>query len=293
MIAITSNSLNSNSTLPPIPNAVECPFLERVTGADMMISIAPYPVRTEALLLKHIESGAILVQHKDTMDVITSLGDRLDESIARMCTIAFRQYQRVLLTVGIFAEHNGGLVCNGHDTGVKWVQYQGAMSKWGKRGGVIENLDKRSLIPQWCEMQVKHLNEMSGAGTVKQVYQRSRMPHDAPKQNENGEFDDPLQLLIPVQDARNLLLSLPDCGPATVEWLWKMSGHNAWLALQIATHSEWYKHLPDKPRSFGPAFIRKAQAYLGAHEHADKLIAFQQLVKANGEKSDDSQDEAH
>lgn len=278
MIAVTSNSLNANSTLPPLPNAIECPFLERLTGADILISIAPYPVRTEALLVKHVESGAILVQHKDSLDVIASLGERLDDSLARMCSIAFRQYQRVLLTVGMFSEHKGEVCINGHDMGVKWIQYQGAMSKWSKRGGCVENVDKAALIPAWCELQVKHLQEMKDR-PVKPVYQKARMPHDVP-----GEFDDPLQLLIPVQDARNLLLSLPDAGPTTVEWLWKVSGCNAWLALQIATHSEWYKHLPDKPRSFGPAFIKKAQAYLGANAHGALL---KDLLEMIGEKSSD------
>lgn len=285
MIAVTTNSLNKNSTLPALPNAVECPFLERLTGADFLISIANYPIRTEALLLKHIEAGAILVQHKSGLDMLASMGERLDSEQARMM-IAHRQYQRVLLVTGLnnlsirpqsdkFME----LTINGVDTGIRWNQYIGAREKWMERGGVIADLPNDSFIPTWCELKLKHLAEMSGKGVVKHVYQKTTMPHDVP-----GEFDDPLQLLIPVNDGRNLLLSLPDAGPTTVEWLWKVSGGNVWLALQIATHSEWYKSLPDKPRSFGPAFISKAQKYIGALEHADKLKALLEMI---GVKSND------
>lgn len=285
MIAITSNSLNSNSTLPHLPGSIECPFLERETGADLLLSIAPYPIRTPALLLKHIDSGAVLVQHKSGLDMIASLGERLDSEQARMM-VAHRQYQRVLLTTGLYSKsRDGELTLNGVSMGCKWIQYQGAVSKWRARGGCVENLPSDADIPEWCELQVKHLVEMRDK-PVKHVYTHARMPHDVP-----GEFDDPLQLLIPVQDARNLLLSLPDAGPATVEWLWAVSGCNAWLALQIATHSEWYKHLPNKPRNFGPAFIRKAQAYLGASDHGALL---KDLLAMIGEKSNEqANDEAH
>lgn len=277
MIAITSNSLNKNSTLPHIEGAVECPFLERETGADLLISVAPYPIRTPALLLKHLDAGAVLVQHKSGMDMVASLGERLDSEQARMM-VAHRQYQRVLLTTGLFSEAGGELTLNYVGMGIKWIQYQGAISKWRARGGCVENLPNDTFIPEWCELQVKHLREMQDA-PVKHVYNRTRMPHDVP-----GEFEDPLQLLIPVQDARNLLLALPDCGPSTVEWLWSVSKGNAWLALQIATHSDWYHHLPNKPRSFGPAFIKKAQAYLGANAHGALL---KDLLAMIGEKSNE------
>ena len=280
MIAITSNSLNSNSTLPAIPGAIECPFLERETGADGLISIAPFPIRTPALLYKHLDAGAILFQHKSGLDLLASLGERLDSEIARMCSKAFRQYQRVLLITGTFSKSDKEVTLNGMRTGILYKQYQGALSKWNKRGGVIEHLPSDEDVLDWVALQESHLRELRD-NPVKPVYTRSRMPHDDAMQ------DDPLQLCIPVQDGRNLLLSLPDCGPTTVEWLWRVSGGNTWLALQIATHSEWYKHLPDKPRSVGPAFVKKAQAYLGASEHSALLKDLLTMIgeRSNGNKT--------
>lgn len=244
----------------------------------MLISIAAYPVRTEALLIKHIESGALLVQHKDSLDVITSLGERLDDSLARMCSIAFRQYQRVLLTIGLFAEHRGEVCVNGHDTGVKWIQYQGAMSKWGKRGGCIENVDKAALIPAWCELQLKHLQEMRDK-PLKPVYQRGRMPDGA------AMVDDPLQLCIPVRDARNTLISIPGVGPELAEWLWRVTGGNLGYALTLLTHPEAATLHDDKPRNLGPALIGKCRAYFGIERETDYITQIEYDVI--GEKSNE------
>lgn len=274
MIAVTSNSLLPNSSLPPLPGAVECAFLEEVTGADVMIvhPNAEYPVRTRPLLRRHLEAGAILVQHKHKLDLIASFGERLDSEIARMCEVTRRQAQRVLLTIGTFYAREGELFLDGVGLGVPWATYEGAMQKWRGRGGCVENRPTASYIPYWCETQLRHLREYR-AEPVKMVYaERARMPDALP---EDG---DPLQLCVRVEDARNLLLALPGCGPVIVEWLWKVSEGNAWLALQIATHSEWYKSLPDRPRNFGPAFIARAQKYLGMSEHAERLKALLALT---------------
>lgn len=276
MIAVTTNSLNKNSTLPALPNAIECTFLERETGADMLISVAPFPIRTVALLHKHLDAGAILVQHKDTLDLVSSLGERLDDSIARMCSVAFRQYQRVLLPVGIFAEHNGELVVNGHNSGVKWIQYQGAMSKWNKRGGVIENVDSARLIPAWCELQLKQLTELL-ANPVKPVYQHERMPDSAPMQ------DDPLQLCIPVKDARNVLVNIPGVGPTLTEWLWRVTDGSLAHCLTLLTHPDAATLYDDKPRNLGPALIGKCREYFGLVRVQDYITQIE--YDTIGEKS--------
>lgn len=278
MIAVTTNSLNKNSTLPTLPNAVECAFLERETGADFMLSIAPYPCRTPALLQKHIDAGAVLVQHKDTSDLVSSLGERLDDSIARMCSVAHRQYQRVLLSVGMFSDNKGDLIVNGHNSGVKWVQYMGAMEKWNARGGVVSNVDRANLIPAWCELKLKHLQEMRDS-PVKMVYQRERMPDDPPLPME----DDPLQLCIPVRDARNALVNIPDVGPKLVEWLWRVTDGNFGHALTLLTHPEAAKVFDDKPRNLGTALIEKCRTYFGL-SHPNYITQIEYDV----EKSDES-----
>ncbi|MCI0562300.1 MAG: hypothetical protein MN733_27770, partial [Nitrososphaera sp.] len=116
MIAIDSTSLRNNSTLPLLPGSIECSFLEEVTGADFLISIGQYPLRNRALLRKHIESGALLVQHKSgtTGDLLNSLGERLDESQARM-THLLRQINRrntqcILLKTGLYDKSSDGRV---------------------------------------------------------------------------------------------------------------------------------------------------------------------------------------
>lgn len=253
MIAVTSNSLISNSTLPPLPNAIACEFLEEMTGADVMLSVAEYPVRTRPLLKRHLESGAILVQHKHGLDLLASFGERLDSEIARMCESAPRQAQRVLLTIGTFYRRGKELYLDGVPTGMEWLQYQGAISKWRGRGGCVENLPTSSYIPDWCEMQLKHLREYRNA-PVKQVYARARMPDDAPVEG------DPLQLCVRVDDGRNVLIAIPGVGPRLVEWLWEQTGGNLAWCLRLLTHESDYRLFEERPRNLGPALIEKCRA---------------------------------
>lgn len=276
MIVVTTNSLNKNSTLPALPNAVECAFLERETGADFMLSIAPYPCRTPALLQKHIDAGAILVQHKSGLDMIASMGERLDSEIARMCSVASHQWQRMLIYTGTFHKRGDELLLNYTPTDYKYAQLDGAIEKWHARGGVTRNLQSDEHIPEWCETKLRHMAEMKDM-PVKLIYQRERMPDVPPMQ------DDPLQLCIPVRDARNALVNIPDVGPKLVEWLWRVTDGNFGHALTLLTHPEAAKVFDDKPRNLGAALIEKCRVYFGL-QHPNYITQIEYDVQ--GEKSD-------
>lgn len=280
MIAVTSNSLQRNSTLPALPGSIECSFLEDITGADFLLSVAPYPCRTPALLQKHVDSGAVLVQHKSTLDLLNSLGERLDDCIARMveCATNKMTYQRVLVATGIFTwtlkAGKKYVVLNGVDTDVLWNSLRGAIGKWEGRGGRYVNLPSDADIPEWCEMTLRHMTEFAQY-PVKMVYKTARMPDAIPEA-------DLFQFPISVKDARNTLINIPGCGPQLVEWLWRVTDGNLAHCLTLLTHPDAATLHDDKPRNLGSALIGKCREYFGITRDTDYIT----MIEYEMEKSD-------
>lgn len=203
-----------------IEGAVRVKGLEAITGADMMLSRIRIPPNNRALILKHVQAGALLVQCKIGDDLSSSIGDRLNESLARMIECNARQAQCVLLFIGVItcdiagkALINGRKTHNEHD----YRAVKRAMSKWTLRGGVVQELSRESLLPDWCADQIKMLDECF-EHPLKHIYQIGTYPDSPPVD------DDPIQLPVRVKDGRLLLIQLPGLGIELVERVWNHTG---------------------------------------------------------------------
>jgi len=132
----------TNLPLDVIEYGKSCSFLEKHTGADIMVSPLGIPCVTETLLFKHIEAGAFLIQRKSGLDLVNSLGERLNEAIARMvetCTITSNQ--RILLYTGMFSDAgNDTLTLDGKRLNVSYGAFSKALDWWQYRGGKVKNL---------------------------------------------------------------------------------------------------------------------------------------------------------
>lgn len=195
------------------------PDLEEWTGADLMISPLSLPV-TEVLLSKHLERGAILIQIKRGHDLVASIIDnRLNSSLAKMRACGAKQSQCLLLFVGNLFNADGKCVINGTEAKMygdrPYWQVYGAMSKWWKRGGVVESLPRFDMLPDWARMTERHLKEMLNDKHV-QVYPDDRF--------YLADANDPLQELELVTDWRRTLASIPGLGPKRIEALYKVMG---------------------------------------------------------------------
>ncbi len=178
--------------------------LEAITGADLMLTLAPYPATSEMLIRKHIEQGALLVQRKSGLDLAYSVGERLNSSLARMHEVHARQAQCVLLTTGNWiCNLHGDAVLGGNQTSIKYMDLLAGISKWHDRGGVVEQIVDDLLIPAWCTMKLKHLQEYRDQPT-KEVWQRAVFPDDPPR------ADDSLQLPVRVRDWRRWFTAMVD-----------------------------------------------------------------------------------
>ena len=232
MVILDPTEADSDTRLPSIPGAITWPGLEAMTGADLLLSALDAPASTETLIRKHITAGALLVQRKSGADLVHSLGDRLNSSLARMHEAAPRRSaQHVLLFTGrLTCDPDGQALIDGHDTMQKFWPVQAGLARWGDRGGVVETLPSDAMIPAWVEMRLKHLKEYATReGATKLVYPPNELPMDPPAP------DDPLQLPIAVRDGRVVLAQLRGIGPKLAERIWEYTGRNLGWALTLLT----------------------------------------------------------
>lgn len=238
MLFADPTELRATSRLPAIPGLVECPDLEAHTGADLLVSpLENIPAATPTLIARHIAAGAVLVQRKSGLDLVHSLGERLNAALARMRETSAQAGQCVLLFAGQLDRAAGGLATvDGRETSADYWAVRMALSAWTHRGGVVEHLAGDHEIPEWCRRIEQHLREYRQR-PLKLLYPTPEYPPDPP------DPLDPLQLLVPVRDGRLLLAAFRGIGPARADALWKAAGGNLAAALALLTDETSPKRL--------------------------------------------------
>lgn len=190
--------------------------LEELTGADLIISPLQAPI-TFAILPLHIKAGALLVQIKRGLDLASSLGSHLWESLAKMRETGARQWQCVLLTTGVVlpAQDDRCIIAkptvhiDGHVTweyfpainGASYQSVESALRHWTWYGGVVVQLADESRVEAWARLTESRLLEKIERG-VKEIWPSP------------PEFDDPLIGLQRIRDWRTILAAFPGVGPA-------------------------------------------------------------------------------
>ena len=201
----------------PIDNAVRVEDLEAGTGADIMLSRLSMPCKTRALLEKHMDSGAILVQLKIGEDLAASVGDRLNDSLARMRSVTKRTASHWLLFIGVLGcDKEGSATINGYRSrgSLSFASIDGAIVGWMARGGVYYTLPHIGLLDAWVHAMERRLGEYD-AHQYHYAFSQQDMPDD---------LDTPLQIPVRVTDARRVLIGFKGLGPETVNKVWSHCG---------------------------------------------------------------------
>lgn len=238
-----------------IPTAKRVANLESWSGADILISRLAMPCTTHALFMRHVSEGALLIQVKLGEDLAASVGDRLNNSIARMREVTRRVAQHYLLFVGTLGcDAEGSVIINGHRShrNVSWVTIDGAIVGWLARGGVYYNLSREGLLAHWAQSMERRLGQYH-ALQIKYVYNTRDYPDDLPSMQ-----DDPLQLPVRVRDGRVTLLSLPGLGIELVERVWQYCG-SLKASLSLLTDES----MAGKVEGVGKKKIDSIRAYFG------------------------------
>ena len=255
-IFIDASERATTSRLPHIPGEIVVNELEALTGADLIISeIEPRPF-CDALVTVHARAGSVFVQRKSGGDVVSSIGDRLNTSLAKMNEIPFTNCgQRVLLVTGHFeATVDGGLVIGnvvnrGKSTPfVKWGAAYGhanyralvsALTLWGLRGGVnLIPLGKDDDIVWWAQDVERHLIAAKH-DPIKHIYEPLHYPDDPPLPS------DVIQLPRRVTDFRRALSAMPGVGVKMANAVWEAAEMDPIIALCMLTDNKGiYRHPP-------------------------------------------------
>lgn len=218
---------DKDTTMPTVPGAIEVPGLEARTGADWLLS--PLDVdraHTDKQLAMHLVNGAQMVQAKRT-DLASSVGYRLNESLARMraiCLQALGRYsasQCALLPCGIHWPGKHGELWSGQlvqgarpyayveeqrKGNVTYTGIESARAWWTLRGGVVlPDCLTLSELPAYLTRQLARLVECQQSPT-KVVYPPK--PTVPPQECEV----DGLQLLVQASPTLRLLCAIPGIG---------------------------------------------------------------------------------
>lgn len=225
MIAIDPTETTTASRCPPIPTALPYPTLETDTGADIIISPLSIPV-TSALLNRHLNAGALLIQRKSGADLPASITDgRLYRSLAKMRSLGVRQFQCVLLTTGYYwPGRNGktlivtpnlttGKLAKQHYPHITYTSIPSAIESWTWLGGVHYSLTCDAEIPGWILNTERRLKQKVNQGGARELWPVPLELYDPPAD------DDPLQESILVTGWRALLSSFKGAGPSRVNSL--------------------------------------------------------------------------
>lgn len=278
-IFLDSSETRSTSTMPDIPNATVIDGLEQMTGADLMLSRLKAPAHTEALIRNHIHNKAQLVQVKRGHDLVNSIGQRLNSSLAKMHSVGAMQFQCVLLFTGIMTcDVQEQAIINKQNTGQRFFTIQAAMEGWNDRGGVVTFLPRPSLIPEWCRMRLRRLEK----------YHNNPLYEIWSKEYKIQEIDDLLQVLVPIEDGRTTLASLPGIGQEKANLLWDMFGNTA-EALCYLTMPGSKKGA--KVRGIGEKTVENIREWLGLDEvMALGLEVNETLLKRVEKKAKEAED---
>lgn len=212
----------------PIANAVKVDGLEADTGADFMLSRLSVPCKTRSLLDRHIDGGAILCQLKIGEDLASSVGDRLNDSLARMRSITKRTASHFLLFIGTIGCNNeGSATINGHRThrNISFATLDGACIGWIARGGVYYALPRIEMLDGWAHAMERRLGEYD-ANQYHYAFNQQDMPDD---------LDEPLQIPVAVRDSRRVLIGFRGLGPNLVNRVWDYCGGDFKACLAFLT----------------------------------------------------------
>lgn len=195
MIFADSTEYSANSLMPQVSGIVQIDGLEKITGADFLISALTMPATTEVLIAKHLESGGILVQRKSGTDLINSIMDgRLMSSLSKMCDQTQAHWQRLLITTGIYTPSTLGYsMVDGLQSTMSYISIMAMLDAWQMRGGSYINLINDEAIPDFLITKERRVKEFRD-------------------NNEKIVFDPPLQTLVSVRDWRVTLATFPMIG---------------------------------------------------------------------------------
>ena len=216
-------------------------WIEAETGADVIVSPLDDIPLNRGTLLQHMASGAVLIQIKHESDLVASIGERMNECIARMIPITRFAWQRQLVPVGLYhhgeSDHVQYSAPTNRAAKPYWIKaqppksfqaLQSAIWRWIKRGGVfVPFIHNRKELGHYLEREQIDLIEMSQSDKI--VFPSLPAIYDDPRE------DDPLQQVQIIDDGRTILAAFPGIGQQRAQDLWDYDGGKLFMSIMRLT----------------------------------------------------------
>jgi len=235
LIIIDTSELSEGSRLATIPDSTSSTKLESISGADILITPLSIPATSRKLLEVHANAGALFVQRKSGEDLVRSIGERINSSLARMVSLNTRQFQRILISTGYYAPKFDNVNCTyvgtlksdaekgkpyiwWRDAPMPYMALQTTLRHFAYRGGVYIPLSCDDELPVWCKRAEEEIIAFHNGeqDIIKQVWPSAKdYPPDDPLPN------DPLQEPVLVKDDRLILVGFDGIGAVTANAIWE------------------------------------------------------------------------
>lgn len=241
----------------------EIKSLEKLTGADYLVSALTLPHHSEMLLAKHVATG-YLVQRKKGWDLANSLresgnvwdlGLRMNEFATRH-KLKLYPCQKILLFVGMLTGYNDDSVKVDNQSPKANVTYwmlKGALFAWRERVGVTDDITHQGLLPKYLRVLEDHAIRLH-KNEIKSV---------ASTQPPMYEELAPMQPMTRIKDARVILRSFMSERQANA--LWQYAEQDGLAALCMAFDPLLPK-MSDRPEGIGPGFVQQNRERANARE---------------------------
>lgn len=281
MIVVDYTEVRRKSRLARMENVQVSKVLERVTGADVMITRSGLPAGSESMLRRHVAGGAILVQRKSLRDLVESCRRNLKVSVARMQAVGAQWWQCCVLASGVFMpdlksgkvlvgvatpHQDGRVTFRWQKTTTSYKTFATAKRRLRFRGAWLEILSCDDEIPGWLRNTERDLELLAKRG-AKEVYPDLERfpPPDA----------DPLQEVREIVDARSVIAALDGVGPVKATALWETIAEYSGRTPALGQMLVWacmenpeYHDVPQAP-GWGPKTREKVRSQIPLYEGQD------------------------
>lgn len=220
--------------------------LEKELGADFVITNCKVPA-TDKTLKIHANKG-ISVQRKDIGDLVSSMQGNDGRVWRQLIRMKLLCAYPVLLIVGDLkakknVDSNGEVyhtaVVDGRELGVRYFAVVGAIEAWQRRGGYVSWLSRDTLMFDWCNIQLRHLQKGWGTQYVPRT---------------------PVQPLELMSEIETSLMTIPGLGPERARALYE----EAHKIMDRPTMIDCFRILKDRPvEGIGKVTRDKALKYIG------------------------------
>lgn len=253
-------------------NTLECSGLEKLTGADFVISSLPVKVQAGTLNW-HLKDGTIFVQRKSGYDFLSF--DSLKHAISRVQKCNIPPWQFIFLLIGNYQEaKDGQLFVNkrqpyGQTTYKTYIKLK---AKLRTRGASVDWIESESQIEQWIEAQFDTIQDAKRDGKIETFSKSSK-----PKEERDHIFQDAVE--ISEDDPRHLLLAgLPGVGIKTVnnirEYCLEMWGmFCGYYMFKATTEIDKKGKVVHKIGGWGPKSFSKLREIIGLPEGFNLFVS--------------------